>query len=82
MALRPAPPCARRWSGERRRPAGIVVAVPAAPQCACDMLTEETDAVVLCPATPRSFLAVSEWYVHFLQLTDQEVRDLLERAAH
>ena len=62
------------------RPAKIVVAVPvAAPQVAAD-LKEVADEVVV-SRLPQHFRAVSLWYEDFSQTTDEEVRELLTRAA-
>lgn len=36
---------------------------------------------VVCIRIPASFAAVGEWYQHFNQTSDDEVRDLLARAA-
>jgi predicted phosphoribosyltransferase len=59
-----------------RRPARIVIAVPAAPPETCDELRREADEVV-CAITPDPFFAVGEWYDDFRQTTDDEVRELL-----
>jgi erythromycin esterase-like protein/orotate phosphoribosyltransferase len=61
-------------------PAGIVVAVPAAPESACRELTLMADEVV-CATTPSPFFAVGSSYWDFTQVTDEEVRDLLRAAA-
>ena len=37
---------------------------------------------IICLYTPEPFMAVGRWYDDFAQLTDDEVRDYLERAAH
>ena len=37
---------------------------------------------MVCLSTPESFHAVSMWYEEFSQTTDEEVRYLLESAAH
>lgn len=58
----------------------IVVAVPVAAQSSCDSLRKEVDELV-CAATPEPFWAVGQWYRDFQQTTDEEVRDLLTRAA-
>jgi predicted phosphoribosyltransferase len=63
----------------QEHPARIVVAVPIAPPETCDVLRRETDGVV-CAMTPEPFYAVGLWYEDFTQTTDEEVRDLLERA--
>ncbi len=62
-----------------RRPTRIVVAVPTAAPETCDSIRAEVDELVS-PLTPRSFRAVSLWYDYFEQLSDAEVRELLDRA--
>jgi predicted phosphoribosyltransferase len=61
-------------------PARIVVAVPVASAATCAELAAEVDEVV-CARTPEPFFAVGVWYDDFTQTTDDEVRDLLARAA-
>jgi len=61
-------------------PARIVVAVPVGAAEICAGLREEADETV-CARTPEPFHAVGLWYDDFTQTTDEEVRDLLERAA-
>jgi erythromycin esterase-like protein/predicted phosphoribosyltransferase len=63
-----------------RRPARIVVAVPAAPESTCRELDAMVDEVV-CATTPSPFVAVGASYWDFTQTTDEEVRDLLRAAA-
>jgi putative phosphoribosyl transferase len=65
---------------QRHRPARIVVAVPVAPAETCAELQALADEVV-CAETPQDFAAVGEWYLDFQQTTDEEVRELLARAA-
>ncbi|WP_447980054.1 phosphoribosyltransferase [Candidatus Nitrospira bockiana] len=65
---------------KRRGPARIVVAVPVGAEEACHELRAEADEVV-CAATPSPFFGVGAWYEDFAQTTDDEVRELLERAA-
>lgn len=60
-------------------PAQIIVAIPVAARSACRMLAQEADHVV-CLFQPLDFDAVGQWYVDFSQTTDQQVRDLLNRA--
>lgn len=62
-------------------PARIVVAAPVAAAETCRALATEADEVV-CVNAPESFHAVSMWYDEFSQTTDEEVRYLLEAAAH
>jgi putative phosphoribosyl transferase len=61
-------------------PARIVVAVPVAAPETCSQLQTEVDEIV-CARTPDPLYAVGLWYEDFDQTTDDEVRDLLERAA-
>ncbi len=61
-------------------PARIVVAVPVGAPETCAELQEEADEAI-CAQTPDPFYAVGLWYRDFSQTTDEEVRDLLERAA-
>ena len=63
-----------------RRPARVVVGVPIAAPSTCERLAREVDDIV-CAATPEPFYSVGSWYRDFSQTTDDEVRELLERAA-
>jgi putative phosphoribosyl transferase len=60
-------------------PARVVLAVPVAAEETCDEFRGLVDEVV-CQATPRPFHAVGVWYDDFSQTSDEEVRELLERA--
>jgi putative phosphoribosyl transferase len=62
-----------------RDPERLVVAVPVAAEQTCAELRDDVDEVV-CTLTPEPFLAVGLWYDDFSQTTDDEVRQLLERA--
>jgi len=64
----------------QRNPARIVVAVPVAAAETCDEFRDVVDEVI-CGAMPRPFQAVGLWYEDFSQTSDEEVRELLERAA-
>jgi len=64
----------------RRGPARIVVAVPVGSSDSCDAMRALADEVV-CAWTPEPFRAVGLWYEDFAQTTDDEVRELLARAA-
>lgn len=65
----------------QRGPARILIAVPAAAPDTCAELRSEVDDII-CAMTPEPFYSVGMWYEDFSQTTDEEVRDLLERAAH
>jgi len=60
-------------------PEKTVVAVPVASPDACEEFREHVDQVI-CAETPEPFQAVGVWYEDFSQTSDEEVRDLLERA--
>ncbi len=67
---------ALRQSGPKR----IIAAAPvAAPETVRSLRAE---AEVVCLSTPADFQAVSTWYEDFSQVSDEEVRQLLESAAH
>ncbi len=65
----------------QHQPARIVIAVPAAASATCEACAAEGDEVV-CVIRPEAFFAVGFWYERFSQTTDEEVRDLLQHAAH
>ncbi|MGO9033558.1 erythromycin esterase family protein [Mycobacterium sp.] len=58
-------------------PAQIVIAVPAAPESTCREFAGIVDDVV-CATMPTPFLAVGESFWDFNQVSDQEVRALLD----
>ncbi len=60
--------------------ARIVVAVPVGPPDTCREIEEEADETV-CATTPEFFQAVGQYYEDFSQTSDEEVRELLARAA-
>jgi predicted phosphoribosyltransferase len=64
----------------QRGPKKIIIAVPVAAKDTCEDLKRHADAVI-CLMTPYDFAAVGQWYRHFDQTSDDEVRLLLERAA-
>jgi putative phosphoribosyl transferase len=64
----------------QRSPARLVVGVPVAAPQICDEFRDQVDEIV-CAITPEPFYAVGLWYQDFSQTSDDEVRDLLARAA-
>jgi putative phosphoribosyl transferase len=62
-----------------QRPEKTIVAAPVASREACEEFREHVDQVI-CVETPEPFQAVGLWYEDFSQTSDEEVRDLLERA--
>jgi putative phosphoribosyl transferase len=63
----------------RLKPARIVAAVPVGAAETCEEFRDVVDEIV-CSETPEPFWAVGNWYDDFSQTTDEEVRQLLERA--
>ncbi len=63
----------------QQNPSRIVVAVPVSASQTCDEYRMGVDEIV-CASTPEPFLGVGQWYRDFSQTTDDEVRELLERA--
>lgn len=61
------------------KPAKIIVAVPVSSSDAAKRVRQLADELV-CLAIPESFMAVGEWYVDFHQVSDEEVRNLMERS--
>jgi putative phosphoribosyl transferase len=64
----------------RRKAARVVVAIPVAPASGCSAVRMEADEVISV-AEPNLFLAVSQWYQDFSQISDDNVRSLLDRGA-
>ncbi|HST30274.1 MAG TPA: phosphoribosyltransferase [Chthoniobacterales bacterium] len=58
----------------------IVVAVPVGPPDTCREFEDVADEVV-CASAPEFFQAVGQYYEDFSQTSDEEVRELLARAA-
>lgn len=66
---------------KQQQPARIVIALPVAAFPAYEQLATKVDEVV-CLATPTPFYSVGQWYGKFPQTTDNEVRELLRKAAN
>jgi putative phosphoribosyl transferase len=64
---------------KQQKPAKIVVAVPVSAPQTCNEYRMGVDQII-CAATPEPFYGVGQWYLDFSQITDDEVRELLERA--
>ena len=60
-------------------PAHIIVAVPVAPPDTVAMLRQQDDEIV-CLAEPEPFRAIGQWYADFSQVSDDEVRQILDMA--
>src|SRR6266545_1207138 len=66
-------------SVRKQGPAHLVVAVPVGSHEACEALAVEADEVV-CPWKPEPFGAVGLYYQNFVQTSDAEVQEVLERS--
>jgi putative phosphoribosyl transferase len=64
----------------QQQPARLIIAVPVAAPSTCEELRDAADEII-CAITPEPFYAVGLWYEDFSPTTDEEVRDLLRRAA-
>ncbi len=64
----------------QRGVAKIVVAAPVGAPDTCRELEQEADEII-CAITPEFFQAVGQYYEDFSQTSDEEVRELLSRAA-
>jgi predicted phosphoribosyltransferase len=64
----------------QKQPEGIVVAVPVGARDTCESFQKEIDTLAICAITPEPFQAVGSWYADFSQITDDEVRELLDRS--
>lgn len=62
----------------RRSPREMILAVPVAPPDTVETLSHEVDRI-FCPLQPNVFRAVGDFYDDFAQLTDLEVRELLQK---
>ena len=65
---------------KQQEPGRIIVAVPVAAEETCGEFRSLVDEVV-CATTPQFFQAVGLWYHDFPQVSDEEVRDLLQMRA-
>jgi len=59
------------------QPAKVIVAVPTAAPGTCEDFETEVDEII-CAETPEPFHSVGTWYEDFAQITDDEVREMLE----
>jgi predicted phosphoribosyltransferase len=65
----------------QKRPAYLTAAVPIGSKDTCDHFRGEVDELI-CGDSPEPFFAVGTWYANFLPITDEEVRNMLNHAAH
>ena len=60
-------------------PEKIVVAIPVAPPRSARKLIEKAEEVI-CLATPGDFFAIGQYYRNFVQISDEEVVNFLDKA--
>ncbi|HEY9804616.1 MAG TPA: phosphoribosyltransferase [Leptolyngbyaceae cyanobacterium] len=65
----------------QKQPQEIVVAVPVAAPETCEEICSKVEKVI-CANTPSPFYSVGMWYEKFSQTTDDEVRELLNKATN
>jgi putative phosphoribosyl transferase len=63
-----------------QHPLQIIVAVPVAPAETCSRLATQVDELV-CLVAPELFFGVGHWYQDFSPSDENEVRELVKRAA-
>jgi putative phosphoribosyl transferase len=64
----------------QQQPKRLVIAIPVAPASNYPELTAQADEIV-CLSRSEPFFAIGRFYEDFHQVSDEEVRDLLQRAA-
>ncbi|GCE23050.1 phosphoribosyltransferase [Dictyobacter kobayashii] len=64
---------------KQQRPAHLIIATPVAAAATCDEFIAEGNAIICTHKLDRLY-SVGIWYEQFPQTSDEEVRDLLERA--
>ena len=65
------------WAARHEGPATVVVAVPVAPGETVRKLDADE---IVCLRTPPNFMAVGQFYMHFEQVEDEEVLEVLKEA--
>jgi predicted phosphoribosyltransferase len=65
---------------KKESPSQIIVAVPIGSKDTCAEFAARADALCVCAVTPEPFYGVGVWYQDFSQTSDDEVRELLDKA--
>ncbi|MBD2346583.1 phosphoribosyltransferase [Anabaena subtropica] len=66
-------------SVKQQQPKEVVIAVPVAAPETCEEMQSKVEKII-CANTPTPFYSVGLWYEKFPQTTDDEVRELLNKA--
>ena len=64
------------WSARQEEPKILVAALPVGPEKSLEKLSQTADEVV-CLKVPRYLTSVGRYYLHFEQVTDEEVKEIL-----
>lgn len=68
------------WAVKQEKPCTLVVAVPVASDEALQKVSEIADQTV-CLRVPPNFFAVGQFYMHFMQVADEDVLKIMEEEA-
>jgi putative phosphoribosyl transferase len=63
----------------KQEPSRVIIAVPVAAPDTCTQFRSEVDEIV-CGITAKTFGSIGDWYESFVQLSEEEVAELLDRA--
>ncbi len=62
----------------KQEPSRIIIAVPVAAPETCTRFRSEVDEII-CGITPEPLGSIGDWYERFVQLSDEDVAELLDR---
>jgi putative phosphoribosyl transferase len=66
---------------KQQEPEYLIVAIPVAPLSACEAIRKDVNEVV-CLLWPEPLYSIGIWYDDFDQVSDSQVRELLEQATN
>lgn len=64
------------WSARAEKPRKLIAAIPVGPEDTLRRLAREADELI-CLRMPETFYALSQFYVHFAQVDDEQVLEIL-----
>lgn len=68
------------WSVRQEKPQKVIIALPVGPEDTLLRLANDADEVV-CLRVPPSLGSISQYYIHFQQVEDEEVVEILKQTA-
>jgi predicted phosphoribosyltransferase len=68
------------WACRQECPRRLIAAIPVGPQDRLRKLTKDADETI-CLRTPPFFAAVGQFYLHFEQVRDEDLLEILEKSA-